>query len=197
MGAMSQKTGNTERPLRADAQRNYAHLIDVAHRVFMKKGPDASLEEIARKAEVGIGTLYRHFPTRTDLLQSVYAEQIEALIARAYMLRDTLPPREALLAFLDAAAEHMMTYKALKACLISAGEGAAKSHQQWAQRLREAIGALLAAAEKAGAIRGGLEPMDLMKLVHAITVAAEKSPDSAAQVKRLLGIMTDGLVRRS
>ena len=90
-----------------------------------------------------------------------------------------------------------MTYKALKACLISAGEGAAKSHQQWAPRLYESVGALLAGAEKAGAVRGGLEPIDLMKLIHAITVAAEKSPDSAAQVKRLLGIMTDGLVRSS
>ncbi|MGA2480613.1 MAG: TetR/AcrR family transcriptional regulator [Spirochaetia bacterium] len=194
---MSQKTGNQSRPLRADAQKNYAHLLDVAHAVFMKKGPDASLEEIARKAEVGIGTLYRHFPTRTDLLESVYAEQIEGLIARAYALRDTLPPREALLSFLDAAAEHMMTYKALKACLISAGEGAMKSHKQWAPRLYDAVGALLAAAEKAGVVRSGLEPMDLMKLVHAITVAAEKSPDSAAQVKRLLGIMTDGLVSKS
>src|SRR5271157_692409 len=153
MGTMSQKTEN--RPLRADAQKNYAHLLDVAHKVFMKKGPDASLEEIARTAEVGIGTLYRHFPTRTDLLQSVYAEQIEALIAQAYGLRDSLPPREALLSFLDAAAEHMMKYKALKACLISAGEGAARSHQQWAPRLREAVGALLAGAEKAGAVRPG------------------------------------------
>ena len=156
MQAMSQKTEHQDRPLRADAQKNYAHLLDVAHRVFMEKGPDASLEEIARAAEVGIGTLYRHFPTRTDLLQSVYAEQIEALITRAYQLRDTLPPREALLSFLDAFAEHMMTYRALKACLISAGEGAAKSHKQWAPRLQEAVGALLTAAEKAGAVRGGL-----------------------------------------
>ncbi len=194
MRAMSEKA---DRPLRADAQKNYARLIDVANRVFMKKGPDASLEEIARVAEVGIGTLYRHFPTRTDLLQSVYAEQIEALIARAYELRDSLPPREALLSFLDAAADHMTNYKALKACLITAGEGAAKSHQQWAPRLYEAVGALLAAAEKAGAVRGGLEPMDLMKLIHAITVAAEKSPDSAAQAKKLLGIMTDGLFKNT
>ena len=78
-----------------------------------------------------------------------------------------------------------MTYKALKACLISAGEGTVKSHKQWAPRLYEAVGALLAAAEKAGVVRSGLEPVDLMKLIHAITVAAEKSPDSAAQVKRL------------
>jgi AcrR family transcriptional regulator len=191
---MSQKTGKTSRPLRSDARKNYAHLIDAAHAVFMKRGPDASLEEIARKAEVGIGTLYRHFPTRTDLLESVYAEQIESLIARAYTLRDTLPPREALLSFLDAAAEHMMTYKALKACLVSAGEGRMKSHKQWGPRLYEAVGALLSSAEKAGAVRGGLEPTDLMKLLHAITAAAEKSPDSAGQVKKLLAIMTDGLV---
>ena len=68
---MSQKTEHQDRPLRVDAQKNYAHLLDAAHKVFMKKGPEASLEEIARTAEVGIGTLYRHFPTRTDLLQSV------------------------------------------------------------------------------------------------------------------------------
>jgi AcrR family transcriptional regulator len=194
---MSQKTVHSSRPLRADAQKNYAHIIDVAHKVFMRKGPDASLEEIARKAEVGIGTLYRHFPTRMDLIESVYAEQIEALIARAHELRATLPPREALVFFLNAAADHMMTYKPLKACLASAGEGAVKSHHEWSIRLQAAVGDLLVDAEKAGVVRAGLAPMDLVKLVHAITVAAEKSPDSAAHVAMLLGIMTDGLGPKS
>ncbi len=194
---MSQQSEHPDRPLRADAQKNYAHLIDVAHKVFMRKGPDASLEEIARKAQVGIGTLYRHFPTRTDLIESVYAEQIEALIARARELRATLPPREALVTFLHAAADHMMTYKALKACLASAGEGAVKSHHEWSKRLHEDVGALLADAKAAGAVRGELESPELMRLLHAITVAAEKSPDPAGQVKVLLGIMTDGLCPRS
>ena len=90
-----------------------------------------------------------------------------------------------------------MTYKALKACLISAGEGAAKSHQQWSPRLYEAVGALLADAEAAGVVRGGVDTLELMRLLHAITVAAEKSPDHAGQVKVLLGIMTDGLCPRS
>ena len=194
---MSKQTIQAARPLRADAQKNYAHLLEVAHAVFKKKGPDASLEEIASKAKVGIGTLYRHFPTRNDLIESVYAEQIEALISRARELRSAMPPRDALVAFIRAAAEHMMTYRALKACLAQAGESAAKSQRQWFARLQDEIGKLLADGEAAGVVHRGLEPMGLIGLIHAITVVAEKSPDSARQVEVLLGIMIDGLCPRS
>ena len=192
---MTRKTTRAARPQRADAQRNNKRLIEVAHKVFAEQGPEASMEEIARRARVGIGTLYRHFPTRNDILETVYAEQIEALIVRAYELRDSLPPREAFVAWLQAEAEHMITYRALKACLVSSGDGR-NSPGKWKDRLVEAGATLLKNAEKAGAVRQGLNASDLLRLVHAITVAAEKSPDCAAQVRLLLGIMTDGLAKK-
>ena len=75
---MTRTTARQTRPQRADAQRNNTRLLEVAHKVFTELGPEASMEEIARRAKVGIGTLYRHFPTRFDILETVYAEQIEA-----------------------------------------------------------------------------------------------------------------------
>jgi AcrR family transcriptional regulator len=181
---------------RADARENKRHLLEAAHQVFMKKGPEATLEEIARRAEVGIGTLYRHFPTRFDLVEAVYAEQIEALISRANELADTLPPREALAAWLRALADHMTTYKPLKACLVAfQGEKDRTSHP-WRDRLLAAERRLLSEAEKAGVVRPGLDPSSLLHLVHGITVAAEKAADSARQTEAFLDIMIDGLTKR-
>ncbi len=150
------------------------------------------MEEIARRAKVGIGTLYRHFPTRADLLEAVYLDQMEGLIARSLVLRDSLPPGEALFAWLQDEAEHMMSNRALKACLISSSPGRL-SRGNWKERLIAAGGALLEAAEQEGAVRKGLDANDLLHLVHAITVAAEKAPDPAAQARLLLQVMTDGL----
>ncbi len=184
------------RPLRADARRNDKRLLDVAYKLFTEKGPDVPMEEIARRAKVGIGTLYRHFPTRIDLLEAVYLDQMEGLIARSEALRDSLPPGEALFAWLQDEAAHMMANRALKACVMSASPGRL-SRGNTTERLVEAGAALLAAAEKAGAVRPGLGASDLLHLVHAVTVAAEKAPDPAGQARLLLQVMTDGLRRTS
>src|ERR1700756_1323695 len=93
--------GSAERPMRADAQRNYAKLLGAASEAFLESGADdVSLEEIARRAGVGIGTLYRHFPTRQALLEAVYRDQVELLRARAEELIATKPPAEALTTWL-------------------------------------------------------------------------------------------------
>ncbi|MGA2766119.1 MAG: TetR/AcrR family transcriptional regulator [Spirochaetia bacterium] len=189
---MSRRTTIVSKPPRADAQRNYRRLVEVAAKFFTEKGPEAPMEEVARRARVGIGTLYRHFPTRYDLLETVYAKQIEALIGRAQELKDSLPPGPALFAWLQAEAEHMMTYRALKVCLQSRPDGT-KFGANWKDRLIAAGSELLEAAEKAGAVRKGLDGNDLLHLVHGITLAAEKAPDSARQAKLLIGVMTDGL----
>ena len=167
-------------------------LLEVAHKLFTENGPEVPMEEIARRAKVGIGTLYRHFPTRTDLLEAVYLDQMEGLIARSGVLRASLPPGEALFAWLQDEAEHMMNNRALKACLISSSPGRL-SRRNCKERLIGAGAALLEAAEKDGAVRKGLDASDLLNLVHAITVAAEKSSDPAGQARLLLQVMTDGL----
>jgi len=100
MGAQTTPDNRQEtRPLRADARRNDKRLLDVAHKLFTEKGPEVPMEEIARRAKVGIGTLYRHFPTRSDLLEAVYLDQMEGLIARSATLAETLAPGEALFAW--------------------------------------------------------------------------------------------------
>ncbi len=193
MGAHTTRDGQEEeRPLRADARRNDKRLLDVAHKLFTEKGPEVPMEEIARRAKVGIGTLYRHFPTRADLLEAVYLDQMEGLIARSAVLQESLPPAEALVAWLQDEADNMMNNGALKACLISASPGRL-SRGNWKERLIAAGGALLEAAEKEGGVRKGLDADDLLHLVHAITVAAEKASDPAAQARLLLQVMMDGL----
>ena len=150
------------------------------------------MEEIARRAKVGIGTLYRHFPTRVDLLEAVYLDQMEGLIARAAELQALLPPGEALFSWLQEEAAHMMANRALKACVMSASPGRL-SHGNWKERLIGAGGSLLEAAARTGVVRKDLTADDLLRLVHAVTVAAEKAPDPKAQATLLLRIMTDGL----
>src|SRR6266487_4025102 len=98
--------GAARRPMRADARRNYQALLSAANAAFIEQGADdASLEEIARRAGVGIGTLYRHFPTRQALLEAVYRDQVDALRARADELLGSLPPDAALVAWLRALVE--------------------------------------------------------------------------------------------
>src|SRR5437667_5283302 len=102
------------RPMRADAQRNYTRLLDAASAAFLEHGADdVSLEEIARRAGVGIGTLYRHFPTRQALLEAVYRDQVELLEARAEELLKTEPPGDALVAWRRALVEFGSTERSL------------------------------------------------------------------------------------
>ena len=167
-------------------------MLDVAHKLFTEKGPEVPMEEIARRAKVGIGTLYRHFPTRVDLLEAVYLDQVEGLIERSHVHRDSLPPGEALFAWLQDEAEHFMDNRALKATVMNASPGRL-SRGDWKERLIGAGAALLEAAQREGVVQKGLDGNDLLHLVHAITVAAERAPDPQAQARLLLRVMTDGL----
>src|SRR6266702_4679594 len=106
--------GGARRPMRADARRNYQALLSAANAAFIEQGADdASLEEIARRAGVGIGTLYRHFPTRQALLEAVYRDQVEVMSARAEELLADAPPGEALVAWLRALVDFGRTKRML------------------------------------------------------------------------------------
>src|SRR5450631_2161356 len=122
MGATTQSAPGTaaKRPLRADARRNYEHLLARAAEAFAERGADdVSLEEIARRAGVGIGTLYRHFPTRQALLEAVYRDQAEALHARALELLNSPSPGEALATWLRAMIEFGATKRSLSKSLMA------------------------------------------------------------------------------
>jgi AcrR family transcriptional regulator len=179
------------RAMRADARRNYERLLVAANAAFTEHGPDASLDDIARRAGVGIGTLYRHFPTRQALLEAVYRDQIEALSVEAESLLNAPSPGDALATWLRSVLTHNVTQRGLKEALMN-GEGSELVSSSKMQ-MREAGGALLARAQQAGAIRSDLDIADLLRLVYGIALANEKAPESAMRADRCLLVMIDGL----
>jgi AcrR family transcriptional regulator len=182
--------------MRADARRNYQRLLEAAAAAFAEHGTDASMDDIARRAGVGPGTLYRHFPTRHALLEAVYRDQVEALCARAYELGDTLPPAEALAAWLRAVAGYVTTKRGLAEALMSGpGERRPEVFADGKRAMREAGAALVRRAQEAGQVRADVDVTDLLKLGHAIALAAEHAPDGSEQADRMLALVMDGLRR--
>jgi AcrR family transcriptional regulator len=181
------------RAMRADARRNYGRLLAAADAAFTEHGAEASLEDIARRAGVGIGTLYRHFPTRMALLEAVYLDRVRVLGARADELRRTRSAGDALDGWLRALAAHNITYRGLKGLLLTAMRDEGSPLSSCRGLLTSAATDLLGRAQEAGVVRSDVEPPELLKLVHAVVVASEYAPDHAAQVDRLLTVMLDGL----
>jgi len=186
--------GDDPRPMRADAQRNYTRLLSAAMAAFTEHGADdTSLEEIARRAGVGIGTLYRHFPTRQALLEAVYRDQVEALRARADELMGSDAPGEALAAWLRA----LMTFSSTKQSLISALLATIGKESDLlstcSKVLWDAAEILLKRAQEAGAVRADADARDLIRLVHAVNIATQRAPTDPGQSERLLGLILDGL----
>ena len=181
------------RPMRADAQRNYARLLDAARAAFLERGADdVSLEEIARRAGVGIGTLYRHFPTRQALLEAVYRDQVDTLSARAEELLRTESPEEALAEWMRALLEFSSTKRSMTSALLATLGTDSELLSACVTVIRTAAEALLARAQQAGVVRPDADAGDLMRLVHAVNIATEKAPDPG-QADRMLALILDGL----
>jgi len=184
--------------MRADARRNRQRLIEAALAAFAEHGADdASLDEIARRAGVGIGTLYRHFPTRQALLEAVYRSQVEALCARAEEYSGEAAdgrPSVALRRWLEALVAFASTKRNLTISMMSSLGG--KNNEvvsSCSAMVREAVVPLLARAQEAGEIRADVDVTDLLKLSHAISVACEYPSSHSDQAQRLLTVMLDGL----
>ncbi|MFI6761204.1 TetR/AcrR family transcriptional regulator [Micromonospora sp. NPDC050417] len=173
------------RPKRADARRNYDKLVATARTAFGEDGVSTSLEDIARRAEVGIGTLYRHFPTRRDLFEAVYIDEVEALSRSAADLAGE-PPWDALVGWLRRLVEYIGTKRALAEELIHDSE--------IFRRCRDEVYAagqpLLARAQTAGVVRPDTNIDDVMRLVSGITLVKVTEP---AQLERVLNLALDGL----
>ena len=180
-----------ERTLRADAQRNRDRLLEVAARVFAS-GQDAPLEAIAREAGVGIGTLYRHFPTREALVEATYRNELARLCDAADDLLGTLPPDQALRAWMDRFVDYMTTKRgmaeALRAVIASGGNPFAHSRD----RMTTALGLLLRAGAGAGTLRADTDPADVLAGLSGVSLAAGE-PAQRAQAGRLLDLLVDGL----
>ncbi|HKT03869.1 MAG TPA: helix-turn-helix domain-containing protein [Rugosimonospora sp.] len=176
--------------MRADARRNYERLLDAARVAFREHGADAPLDDIARKAGVGPGTLYRHFPNRDALIAAVYRDDVEELCALAYELLEAGPPEQALAGWMRAQLRHVQQKRGLGAAMLASFGYDSELFAWCRDRLYEASGALLDAARAAGTVRADVRPPDLLRLGHGIAVAAERVPEDA---DRLLGVVLDGL----
>src|SRR5580693_1941288 len=193
-GGSSPRASTVPRPMRADAQRNYQRLLDAAVAVFAERGADdVSLEEIARRAGVGIGTLYRHFPTRQALLEAVYRDQVESLSARAEELREAESPGDALADWLRALSAFSSTKRSLTAALLETLGKDSELLSACSAVIYGAADELLIRAKEAGAVRPDADGRDLMRLVHAVNIAAQHTPTDPGQRDRLIGIILDGL----
>jgi AcrR family transcriptional regulator len=181
----------TDRRPRADAQRNRERILEVAKQEFTRSGANASLEEIARKAGVGPGTLYRHFPTREELLVAVYRSEVEKLAATERTFADTLPPVDALrawlLLFVDAVETKQIIAPVLNTLIGDPKIVFEASHAQ----IHDALRALVKRAIRSGDIRKDLDPIDLLRaLVGVANVSA--SPDWQQSARRLVEILILG-----
>jgi AcrR family transcriptional regulator len=182
------------RPMRADAQRNYAKLLSAASEAFLEHGADdVSLEEIARRAGVGIGTLYRHFPTRQALLEAVYLDQVEALRARADELLESGSSGEAFAAWLRALVGFSSTKRSLTSALVATLGKDSEVLSKCSKLIRDSADSLLARAQQAGVVRTDVNSVDLIRLVHGVSMVTEYAPGDPGQADRMLTLILDGL----
>nr|WP_198952996.1 TetR/AcrR family transcriptional regulator [Streptomyces sp. TSRI0281] len=185
------------RPMRADARRNHDRLLGEARTSFAEHGTDASLEDIARRAGVGIGTLYRHFPNRHALMNAVFQEALSALLERSRELAGAEQPCRALVEWLGAIVTHAGEYRGLAQALMSASRDETSALAQCHTPLREAGAGLLSRAQESGAVRADVSIGDLLQLTNAIALAAEQTPDDPALADRLLLLTLQGLKGRA
>ena len=179
--------------MRADARRSRAKLIEAATVAFAENGADAPLEDIARRAGVGIGTLYRHFPTRTDLQAGVFRNQVDAVCTTADELIGTVSPEQAFAGSVRAIAGYLITKRGLAKALIDSLGRDSKLISACSQRMSDTLDRLLGYAQEAGAVRPDVSTRDVLRLVHGIVMACEQSP---GDTDRLLDVMLDGLRAR-
>src|SRR4051812_10207069 len=184
------------RPLRADARRNVERLIAAAREAFAAEGSNAPLDDIARAAGVGSGTLYRHFPTRLKLVEAVYRDNVERLCADGERLAATEPPAQALLDWLRGFVTVIAEKRGLAAALTE--EGRTSELFSECHTMINATGArLLDQAKAAGAVRADADLGDVLKMAKAFALAAESSPEGPALAERLLVLSMDGLRPRT
>jgi AcrR family transcriptional regulator len=179
---------------RADALKNRALLIDAAKEVLGKGGPNASLEAVAQRAGVGIGTLYRHFPTREDLFHTVFRQEMEELADIADSLRDSPEPVEAIRHWLHSNVAFVETKRGMLGALsIVMTDESKRAYADLSGRVTSAVNDILARGRAAGQVRDGVTAEDLLQTMYALCYARQPGPDWKSQVLRLLDIFVDGL----
>ncbi|MGW8489062.1 TetR/AcrR family transcriptional regulator [Streptomyces sp. NPDC055886] len=192
MAAADEAGGASARPKRADAVRNQQTLLAAAAEVFVASGVDAPIREIAKKAGVGMGTIYRHFPTRADLVVAVYRHQVEACAeAGPALLAEEESPFTALERWVDLFVDFLVTKHGLADALRSDSGGFEALHAHFLDRLVPVCGQLLDAAVGAGEARPGIEPYELMRGVGNLCVGRDDDP--RYDPRRLVDLLLRGL----
>jgi AcrR family transcriptional regulator len=182
------------KPMRADARRNYERLLKVAAEAFAEHGEGASLDDIAKRAGVGSGTLYRHFPTRQALLEAAYVDRIEALGTRADEIAKELPPGEALVEWLYEVCVGTIQVRGMKALLGSAvTDGSNVALTACGTYMKDAAERLVRAAQREGTLRQDIEPIEVLRLAHGVSTASELANGQGKYIRRYLSLLTEGL----
>jgi len=176
---------------RADAQRNRERILEVAKEAFTRSGANTSLDEIAKEAGVGPGTLYRHFPTRDGLLEAVYRTEVEKLAAAERKFAQTMPPIEALRAWMFLFVDYIATKKIIAPALNTLVGGPSKVIEASYAQIHEAIRALVKRAIDSSEVRSDLDPVDLIKALVGVSYVSH-SPDWRQSARRLVDILVTG-----
>src|SRR5277367_3346000 len=188
----SKSNARKARPkLRIDAQRNRERILEIAKQAFTRSGADTSLDDIAKQAGVGAGTLYRHFPTRDALLEAVYRTEVEKLAAAEQRFAQTLSPIEALRAWMLLFVDHIAAKQLIAPALNAYVGGPSKLYECSRSQIQGAIDALVKRAIKNGDIRGDLDPFDLLRALIGVSNVAS-GPDWQQSARRLVDILITG-----
>ncbi|WP_299506182.1 TetR/AcrR family transcriptional regulator [uncultured Roseobacter sp.] len=187
----SKSADGIERRVRADAQRSTEALLEAAKSVFATSGVDAPVREVAEKAGVGIGTVYRNFPKRSDLIAAVFRREVDACVAEAASLSEEHPPREALSRWLHRYTQFIATKKGLATALHSGDPAFETLPDYFRANFEPALASLLDEAATAREIHGDVAPYDLLRAIGNLSVATGE--DGAAHTKRMVDLLIKGL----
>jgi AcrR family transcriptional regulator len=192
---MTKKANSSEavvpRKMRADAAENRERILEVAKDAFLASGPDVSMDEIAKLAKVGPGTLYRHFPTRDALVEAVYRTEVEKLVAAEKRFAESMTPIEALRAWMLLSVDYLATKQIIVPALNLLACGPEKVFEQSGPLLTTAIERLVKRAVASGDLRPDLEPLDLLRAIAGLSVVAPTA-DWAESAKKMVGILILG-----
>jgi|SRR5580698_1388273 AcrR family transcriptional regulator len=187
----STNTKIASRKPRTDAQRNRERILEVAKGAFTRSGANASLDDIAKEAGIGAGTLYRHFPTREALIEGVYRTEVEKLAAAEKKFSESLPPIEALRAWMLLFVDHIAAKQIIAPALNTLVGGPSKLFEGSRAQVQAAINALVKRAIESGDMRRDLEPFDLLRALIGVSHVAS-GPDWQQSARRLVDILITG-----
>jgi AcrR family transcriptional regulator len=176
---------------RADAQRNRERILEIAKVAFTRLGANISLDDVAKQASIGAGTLYRHFPTRDALLEAVYRTEVERLAAAEREFSETMPPIDALRAWMLLFVDYIATKQIIAPALNTLVGGPSKLFEASGDLIKGAIRALVDRAIESGDVRPDLDPLDLLRALIGVSNVASV-PDWPESAKRLVQILILG-----